>query len=143
MSKEGHFANYAEVVLNMLSQASASVMRRGQMDTEDWDLIDYMNSLQEGILEAYSGILQGLHAAHRADMVYSHTNAIMQLVAHVAANSRRSEDLAGAAVGVISDLIVSLGPKVKQAVSQQFVVNLIVKTSQAENEVHSHEYITP
>jgi importin subunit beta-1 len=53
MALEGDFERYSIVVLNMLTQA-------GQMNikSDDDDLIDYVNSLRESILDAYTGIIQ-------------------------------------------------------------------------------------
>jgi importin subunit beta-1 len=49
------FRKYADVVLNALNQASLA-----QVDPNDFDMIDYLNDLREGCLDAYTGILQGL-----------------------------------------------------------------------------------
>jgi importin subunit beta-1 len=53
MAIEGQFTRYSSVVLTMLQQA-------GDMNitTEDEEIIEYINSLREAILEAYSGIIQ-------------------------------------------------------------------------------------
>eukprot|EP01128_Nolandella_sp_AFSM9_P007767 TRINITY_DN435_c0_g1_i1.p1 TRINITY_DN435_c0_g1~~TRINITY_DN435_c0_g1_i1.p1 ORF type:complete len:876 (+),score=212.56 TRINITY_DN435_c0_g1_i1:26-2629(+) len=127
----GNFLKYCESVLQMLRQASSTVMSKGSFDTDDWDMIDYMNDLQEGILEAYIGILQGLNASGKADALYAHVNTIMQLIAHVASNSKRSQGCAFTAVGLVSDLVVVLNDKVKGAVTQQFVINLVRETRQS------------
>lgn len=49
------FKKYADVVLNALHQASLA-----QVDPNDYDMIDYLNDLREGCLDAYTGILQGI-----------------------------------------------------------------------------------
>ena len=53
MAIEGDFERYSSVVLMMLQQA-------GQVNitSEDDELIDYVNTLRESILEAYTGIVQ-------------------------------------------------------------------------------------
>lgn len=49
----GHFEKYMQVTMNMLQQASMT-----EVDTADPDLLDYLHALREGILEAYTGVLQ-------------------------------------------------------------------------------------
>ena len=51
----GHFEKYMDVTMSMLQQASAT-----EVDMEDDDLVDYLHQLQEGIFEAYTGVLLSL-----------------------------------------------------------------------------------
>ena len=48
------FRKYLDHVLQTLMQAS-----QAQVDRSDYDLLDYLNELREGCLEAYTGIIQG------------------------------------------------------------------------------------
>jgi len=124
----GGFDKYLDVVMNMLRQAAQSVMKSDYQRTEDYDLIEYMNSLREGILEAYTGIIQGLKADKKAGLIFPHINPIMMLIAHVHADPHRSDGCARTAVGIIADLVLSLGTRVRQAVTQQFVQQLVQET---------------
>lgn len=54
MAVEGGFVRYLDTVLKIL-QSAANVSLEADADE---DLIDYMQSLRESILEAYTGILQ-------------------------------------------------------------------------------------
>jgi len=49
------FKNYLDIVFHILQQAAQT-----QVDKTDFDMIDYINELREGCLEAYTGIIQGL-----------------------------------------------------------------------------------
>ena len=52
---EGDFDRYAGVILGILKQAGEVNL---SPETDDDDLKDYINSLRESILQAYTGILQ-------------------------------------------------------------------------------------
>jgi importin subunit beta-1 len=53
MAIEVDFQRYAGMVLSMLQQAGEV-----SITTNDEEIIEYINSLREAILEAYSGIIQ-------------------------------------------------------------------------------------
>jgi len=117
-----------EVVMGMLRQAAQTVMKTNYFESDDYDLVDYMNALREGILEAYTGIIQGLRQDKKSGLIFPHINPIMQLIAHVASDPRRSEACARNAVGIIGDLMLGLGNRVRPAVSQPFVAQLVQAT---------------
>ena len=49
------FLNYFDICMTILQQACA--MRASE---DDYDMIEYVNQLREGIFEAYTGIIQGM-----------------------------------------------------------------------------------
>merc|ERR1711988_356699 len=57
----GQFEKYLQVTMSMLVQASST-----PVDMANADLVEYLNSLREGIFEAYTGILQGLRADNKS-----------------------------------------------------------------------------
>jgi importin subunit beta-1 len=56
MAIEVDFQRYAPLVLSMLQQAGEVTIT-----TTDEEIIEYINSLREAILEAYAGIIQVSH----------------------------------------------------------------------------------
>ena len=56
MAIEGDFMHYLEVILRILQQAASVNID----DNADEELVEYINSLRESILGAYTGILQVL-----------------------------------------------------------------------------------
>lgn len=53
LSIGSEFKKYLDVVLSTLAQASQC-----QVDRNDFDMVDYLNELREGVLDAYTGIIQ-------------------------------------------------------------------------------------
>jgi importin subunit beta-1 len=55
------FETYLPVVMQLLQQAAT--LGSGTRDQTGFEMLDYIDSLNEGILEAYSGIILGLKGA--------------------------------------------------------------------------------
>ena len=88
---------------------------------EDDDLVDYLHQLQEGIFEAYTGVLQGLRADSKSDVFLNYVQGclnLLVLVSKVTEQHGTTDDLLRAAVGVVGDLSSTLGPRFKQHVRQ-------------------------
>jgi importin subunit beta-1 len=114
------FEPYLQVSLMMLLQASQT-----RAPPDDEDLIDYVNSLREGILEAYTGIIQGLKDGNRVDLLLPYCEAIMGFLKMVTEDENRDYEVLGKSVGLIGDIASSLGSAVKDQLSQPFVRQLI------------------
>jgi len=111
------FRKYLDVVLNTLMQASQT-----QVDRNDYDMIDYLNELREGCLEAYTGIVQGLKGdnttngnaiqpVNQAELiqVLPHVAYIVQFITTIAQDNERSDGSISAAAGLIGDLCSAFG----------------------------------
>ncbi len=97
------FKRYLEHVLQMLMQAS-----QAQVDRSDYDMIDYLNELREGCLEAYTGIIQGLKGDSNASnpspdllLLQPHVAYIVQFITVVAQDSEHSDGTVAACAGLI------------------------------------------
>ena len=71
-------------------------------------MIDYLNELREGCLEAYAGIIQGLkgegtsnNPAPELTLVHPHVNYIVQFITVVAQDSDHSDGTIAACAGLI------------------------------------------
>jgi len=104
----GNFEKYLMVVMHMLQKAGAT-----EVSASDYDLVDYLNSLREGIFEAYTGIIQGLRADNKSHLIEAYAEAIITLIETVAKDDNITEALKKGAVGVLGDLAHSVGPKIK------------------------------
>jgi len=118
----GEFVKYLPVVMNMLQQASTTTV-----DNNDYDMVEYLNQLREGIFEAYTGIVQGLRSDNVGDQFLPFVNNVASFVGFVYADTNRSETVTRAALGVLGDLAHALGSKAKQQLQQPFVKNLITE----------------
>jgi len=106
-----NFKKYLEFVLQTLMQAS-----QAQVDRSDYDMIDYLNELREGCLEAYAGIIQGLKGEGSANnpapelaLVQPHVAYIVQFITVVAQDSDHSDGTIAACAGLIGDLCSAFG----------------------------------
>ncbi|XP_002994383.2 importin subunit beta-1 [Selaginella moellendorffii] len=100
-----HFEKYLMYALPML-QGAAEVT--AQQALQDPEMIDYNNQLRTGILEAYSGILQGFKATKPDLMLQSGTH-VLQFIETIYRDEDRDEVVSKAAVGVLGDLADTLG----------------------------------
>jgi len=103
------FRKYLEHVLQSLMQAS-----QAQVDRSDYDMLDYLNELREGCLEAYTGIIQGLKGdgsapAPELAIVQPHVAYIVQFITVVAQDSEHSDASVAASAGLIGDLCSAFG----------------------------------
>jgi len=131
----GQFEKYFVPVMGMLQQATFTATSTRLDQIEDVDLIDYINSLREGIFEAYTGIIQGLRGDKRSDILLPFVGQMLQLVGHVWQDNLRSADVTRGAVGLLGDLAHSLGPKVKQHLNQEFIQRVINDALASTNQV--------
>lgn len=106
----GHFDRYLSFVIPMLIQASATTCA-----PDDWDNIDYTESLRESIIEAYSGILFGLAADNKVNLFVSQQNlipSILKLFELIASDEHAAERIIRGAAGLTLDLVNSVGPQI-------------------------------
>jgi len=103
------FRKYLELVLQTLMQAS-----QAQVDRSDFDMLDYLNELREGCLEAYTGIIQGLKGDNTGPcpdlvLMQPHVAYIIQFITMVAQDSEHSDTNVAACAGLIGDLCSAYG----------------------------------
>lgn len=76
-------------------------------------MIDYLNDLREGCLEAYTGIIQGLKSDNGPSpdlvLVQPHVAYIIQFITVVAQDSEHSDTNIAASAGLIGDLCSAYG----------------------------------
>ncbi|CAM9411941.1 unnamed protein product [Ectocarpus sp. 6 AP-2014] len=105
---QGEFRHYLEPTMNMLAQAQGVC---GSTAGQDEDMVDYINVLRESVLEAYSGIVQGLNEENnnQTHALLPSLPALMTFLEQLAADTNKDDDVLKTAIGVVGDLAQGLG----------------------------------
>merc|ERR1712050_222030 len=99
----GDFEKYIAPVVRMLHEASSTRLHHVPSPNEEW--VEYLNSLREGVLEAYTGIIHGLRDANKLHLFKDRVVGLLQFVKEVSECQYVSEPVMKAAVGVVGDLV--------------------------------------
>mmetsp|Transcript_25359 Transcript_25359/g.58536 ORF Transcript_25359/g.58536 Transcript_25359/m.58536 type:complete len:807 (+) Transcript_25359:242-2662(+) len=92
----GAFEPYLQATLTMLLQASQT-----KAPDDDDDLIEYVNGLREGILEAYTGIIQGLKDGNKVDLLVPYTEHMMGFLEMLANDPNHDEAVLRTSIGCL------------------------------------------
>ena len=79
LALEAGFEPYIQFSLMLLLQASTI-----RATSDDEDMIDYINMLRESILEAYTGIIQGLKEGNRIDLFQPYVQSVLEFLQQIA-----------------------------------------------------------
>ncbi|KAL2220824.1 importin beta-1 subunit [Thermoascus aurantiacus ATCC 26904] len=95
-----HFDTYLSVVAQVLQQAS------GVTASPDvsFDMLEYIVSLREGIMDAWGGILIAYKGTPQVAQLQPYVDSIFQLLHLISQDPSRSEGLMRASMGVLGDL---------------------------------------
>lgn len=132
MAIEGDFERYANVVLGILQQAGEI-----SITSEDEDLIDYINSLRESILEAYTGILQGLLPDNKHEVVIPFFEKILDFIQRCAVDPHHSSLVLKALVGLLGDMGNCFGTKMYGVLTQPFVQQVLQEAMSEEEDIRT------
>ena len=121
------FKKYLDVVLNTLVQASQL-----QVDTSDYDMVDYLNELREGVLDAYTGIIQGLKGdgpTPNRDLVVleQHIPYIIQFVLTVAQDAESTDSVIAVAAGIVGDLCATFSAAILPFLDSDVIHDMLGK----------------
>ncbi|XP_072031323.1 importin subunit beta-1-like isoform X2 [Amphiura filiformis] len=122
------FKKYLEVVLGILQQASLT-----QVDKSDYDMLDYLNELREGCLEAYTGIVQGLKGDAEqginpdVQIVLPHMEHMIYFIEHIATDEDHSDSNVAACAGLIGDLCTAFGVTALELYERQLVQDILTE----------------
>ncbi|KAJ4360452.1 karyopherin Kap95 [Didymosphaeria variabile] len=96
----GAFETYLPVVAQVLQQASSV-----SMTTEgNFEMMDYITSLREGIMDAWDGIIVAMKSSGKTQLLVQYLDSIFELLRIVQLDSNRTEALLRSSCGVIGDI---------------------------------------
>ncbi|KAL8619198.1 Importin subunit beta-1 [Nucella lapillus] len=122
-----NFRCYLDVVLTTLQQAS-----QAQVDKTDYDMIDYLNELREGCLEAYTGIVQGLKGdgevlSPDVNLLEPHVTHIMSFIEHISVDEDKSDSNIAACCGLLGDLCTAFSMSIMPMLEKDVIQNLLTQ----------------
>ncbi|VDP70054.1 unnamed protein product [Schistosoma mattheei] len=126
------FWKYLPIVLETLSQAT-----QAEVNLEDPDMVEYLNSLRTSCLEAYTGIIQGLkgdgpQSTAALEFVAGHVSHILSFIQHIGADSITTEDLISASCGLIGDLVSAYGSSILSLVEVDGIASVLQRGRRAK-----------
>lgn len=90
------FGPYLEVVMMVLQQAGGM-----RADKDNYEMIDYVNTLYEGCVEAYVGIVQGLNGTPQAQMLLPFLPHVFEFIHTIAVDQNRTDTLTRSIIGLL------------------------------------------
>ncbi|EPS41284.1 hypothetical protein H072_4856 [Dactylellina haptotyla CBS 200.50] len=96
----GNFETYLQVVMQVLQQASFIQITHDS----SIDMLDYVLSLREGIMDAYDGVIIAMKSSGKASLLVQYVSPIFGFIATIAQDQNRTEALLRSAMGVLGDL---------------------------------------
>ncbi|KWU40980.1 ARM repeat-containing protein [Rhodotorula sp. JG-1b] len=115
------FEPFLDTTMKVLQQAG--LMRA---DPSNYDLVDYVNTLREGILEAYTGIVGGLKTGGKADVLLPYIADIFTFLHLALTDQDRTESILRSAIGLLGDLAEAFpNGQLKEPLSSPWVGELL------------------
>ncbi|GAA5804019.1 armadillo-type protein [Helicostylum pulchrum] len=114
------FGAYLDVVMMVLQQAGTMRAER-----DNYEMIDYVNTLYEGCTEAYVGIVQGLNGTPQAQMLLPFLPHVFDFIRSVAVDQNRTDTLTRSIIGLLGDLAETFETQLKNFFVQDWVNQLL------------------
>lgn len=136
---QGQFENYLNQVMARMREAAMSSVTVDAA-SDDYDLQDWLLSLRESIFEAYVGIIHGLMADNKQQLLVPHVEWLLQFCEAVVAPTSPSHQvgadlLTKAATSALGDLVVAL-PEIRVTLRQRpWIVQLLERGGQSKDEM--------
>lgn len=101
-------------------------------------MVEYLNELRESVLEAYTGIIQGLkgvEAQPNPDVFHMqpHLPHIIAFLKRIAMESDISESMVASAAGFIGDLCTAFGPQLYVYLDDPSITEFLAEGKRSKN----------
>ncbi|XP_047162539.1 importin subunit beta-1-like [Vigna umbellata] len=110
-----NFNKYLMYAMNTLQLAAEMYAHTSGFDDE---MTEYINSLRNGILEAYSGIFQGFKNSSKSQLLIPYAPHILQFLDSIYMEKDMDEVVMKTAIGVLGDLADTLGSNAGSLIQQ-------------------------
>lgn len=131
------FKKYLQVVCSFLMHASQL-----QVDRTDYDMVEYLNELRESILEAYTGIIQGLKGTEKKPnpeiaLMLSQVPHIIKFISSLHEDPDVCDGNIGISAGLIGDMCTSFGPMFLEYVKED--IPMMLNAAKRSKEVRTKQ----
>lgn len=111
----GEFERFLHVTMTILGQAA---MTTSNYNAEEEDMVEHINHLRESILDAYTGIVQGLSADNKQGLLVqpAYLQPLVALLMAISEDPHSDEGVIKRTIGLVGDLGSKLGDKVASAI---------------------------
>ncbi|KAF7297087.1 Importin N-terminal domain-containing protein [Mycena indigotica] len=112
------FEPFLATTMTVLRQAGAL-----QPNPLDYDMLDYVGQLREGILEAYTGLVSGFKGTAKVAVLLPYVESILELIHRCAADEDRTDPQMKLSYGLLGDLAEALAgsPEMKQMLMKPWI----------------------
>ncbi|KAF2756966.1 ARM repeat-containing protein [Pseudovirgaria hyperparasitica] len=119
------FESYFTVVAQVLQQAQGVKIN----SEATFDLIDYIESLREGIMDAWDGAIVALKIGGKQELLMPFIESIIEFLKQVHQDPSRAEPLMRSAMGVIGDLADAFpNGEINEVFRQEFLTEMARET---------------
>jgi len=111
----GEFERFLHLTMTILGQAAVTTSNYNAGDEE---MVDHINHLRESILDAYTGIVQGLSADGKQNLLVQppYLQPLVAMLMAIAEDPNAEEGVVKRTIGLVGDLGSQLGDKVAAAI---------------------------
>lgn len=111
----GEFERFLHLTMTILGQAAVTT---SNYNANDEEMVNHINHLRESILDAYTGIVQGLSADGKQALLVqpSYLQPLVAMLMAIAEDPNADEGVVKRTIGLVGDLGAQLGDKVAAAI---------------------------
>lgn len=115
------FEPFLEATMSVMAQAGAM-----RADPTNYDIVEYVNILREGILEAYTGVVGAFKQTPRSQAILPYLPSMFAFLQMALTDADRTENIVRSGVGLVGDLASEFQKgEIKDALNQPWVAEAI------------------